>query len=105
MEYGEDEKGGCVYVTACIDGENKILAERKTEIRPRQSLGLKVDKNCAEAWLKKDDAWECVMADIDISHMCTESAGGFTGCTVGMYTHSGEKQSSGYAQFYWFVLK
>ena len=66
---------------------------------------LKVNKNCAEAWLKKGDIWECVLENIDISYMCSESAGGFTGCTVGMYTHSGEKQSSGYTKFYRFVLK
>ena len=105
VEYEEDESYGRVYVTACIGGENKILAERKTEIRLCQNLRLKVNKNCAEAWLKKGDIWECVLEDMDISYMSTESAGGFTGCTVGMYTHSGEKQSSGYTKFYRFVLK
>lgn len=105
VEYEEDESYGRVYVTACIGGENKILAERKTEIRLCQNLRLKVNKNCAEAWLKKGDIWECVLEDMDICYMCTESAGGFTGCTVGMYTHSREKQSSGYTKFYRFVLK
>ena len=104
VEYEEDESYGRVYVTACIGGKNKILAERKTEIRLCQNLRLKVNKNCAEAWLKKGDIWECVLENIDISYMCSESAGGFTGCTVGMYTHSGEKQSSGYTKFYRFVL-
>lgn len=52
VEYEEDESYGRVYVTACIGGENKILAERKTEIRLCQNLRLKVNKNCAEAWLK-----------------------------------------------------
>ena len=104
VEYEEDESYGRVYVTACIGGENKILVERKTEIRLCQNLRLIVNKNCAEAWLKKGDIWECVLENIDISYMCSESAGGFTGCTGGMYTHSGEKQSSGYTKFYRFVL-
>ena len=48
---------------------------------------------------------QCIIREVDISHMCTEAAGGFTGCTVGMYVHSEQKQSTGCAQFCRFTVK
>ncbi len=96
-EYGEN---GCVYVTACIKGKEKILEKRQTEKRSYQSLKICADGNQAEVWIKKENNWECVLKNIDVSYMSTEEAGGFTGCTVGMYVHSEQKCSNGFAQFY-----
>lgn len=104
LGYGEDGDRGCIYVTACINGEDKILAEKAVEKNIYQSLKLKVNKSRAEVWLKKGKIWECILKDISINHMSTEAAGGFTGCTVGMYVYSEQKQSKGFAQFYRFVI-
>lgn len=107
-EYGEVGADGYIYVTVCINGTEKILAEKKTEKRGMQTLRLSVDQSLAQVWLIRPEAEEksqCIIREVDISHMCTEASGGFTGCTVGMYVHSEQKQSTGCAQFCRFTVK
>ena len=107
-EYGEVGADGYIYVTVCINGTEKILAEKKTEKRGMQTLRLSVDQSLAQVWLIRPETEEksqCIIREVDISHMCTEAAGGFTGCTVGMYVHSEQKQSTGCAQFCRFTVK
>ena len=73
-----------------------------------QTLRLSVDQSLAQVWLIRPEAEEksqCIIKEVDISHMCTEASGGFTGCTVGMYVHSEQKQSTGCAQFCRFTVK
>ena len=107
-EYGEVGADGYIYVTVCINGTEKILAEKKTEKRGMQTLRLSVDQSLAQVWLIRPETEEksqCIIREVDISHMCTEAVGGFTGCTVGMYVHSEQKQSTGCAQFCRFTVK
>lgn len=73
-----------------------------------QTLRLSVDQSLAQVWLiwpETEEKSQCIIREVDISHMCTEAAGGFTGCTVGMYVHSEQKQSTGCAQFCRFTVK
>lgn len=48
--------------------------------------------------------WNCVAENVDIRHMSTEIAGGFTGCTAGMYASSNGEKSDGYADYDSFTI-
>ncbi|MGI8257206.1 hypothetical protein [Blautia difficilis] len=101
------DNGSPSYV-AVRQKHHRFQAEKKTEKRGMQTLRLSVDQSLAQVWLIRPETEEksqCIIREVDISHMCTEAAGGFTGCTVGMYVHSEQKQSTGCAQFYRFTVK
>lgn len=46
-----------------------------------------------------------VLENVEVSFLSTEIAGGFVGCTIGMYATSNGKASSNYADFAWFEYK
>ncbi|MDO5337652.1 MAG: glycoside hydrolase family 43 protein [Eubacteriales bacterium] len=48
---------------------------------------------------------QLLAADVDMTGLSTEKAGGFTGCTIGMYASSNGRESGNYADFAWFALE
>ncbi|WP_297424118.1 glycoside hydrolase family 43 protein [Clostridium sp.] len=53
------------------------------------------------------DGTSCKILQKDVStkNLSTEVAGGFVGCTIGMYASSNGKTTDNYADFYWFEYK
>ena len=49
--------------------------------------------------------WKYVMENVDLRPLSTEKAGGFVGCTAGMYASGNGRADSGYADFAWFSYK
>lgn len=41
----------------------------------------------------------------ELYHLSTEKAGGFTGCTVGMFASSNRKTGHGYGEFSFFAVR
>lgn len=67
-EYGEVGADGYIYVTVCINGTEKILAEKKTEKRGMQTLRLRVDQSLAQVWLIRPETEEksqCIIREVD----------------------------------------
>lgn len=62
--------------------------------------GLNVD-----LYYEQNGVKHCMARDVDIRPLSTEIAGGFTGCTVGMYASAEGAKSSGYADFGWFAYE
>ena len=48
-------------------------------------------------------AFSLIAEDISLLPYTTEEAGGFVGCTIGMYASANGQDSSNYADFAWFV--
>jgi xylan 1,4-beta-xylosidase len=74
-------------------------------------------KNNPEAWLLKVEAlgdsyafyfgqdgtdWQLLRAGVDARWLSTQTAGGFVGCTIGLYASAHGKESSSVAVFHWF---
>ena len=54
----------------------------------------------ANIWFRSGhEQWRLLAADIDLKPLSTEIAGGFVGCTVGMYASGNGKDTGGYADF------
>jgi xylan 1,4-beta-xylosidase len=47
----------------------------------------------------------CLADAVDLRPYSTESAGGFTGCTVGMYSSANGTRSGSEAAFAWFAVR
>ena len=84
-----------------INGEESILKEVPVE---EKTLYLKMigDKITNHFYYSTDGMNDIlVQNNVDVSKLCTESAGGFVGNTMGIYASSNHAQSSGFADFAW----
>lgn len=116
MECFPSEDRVAVRLIFCIDGKDTLLAAalgredgRCVQIRLVVD-GLKAAFYYACGDKKEGDdegaagIWQLLMDEVDIRSLSTECAGGFVGCTVGMYAASG-CMSGGYADFSEFTYK
>lgn len=49
--------------------------------------------------------WQVLKEGLDARWLSTQTAGGFVGCTIGMYASAHGKESSSVAVFHWFAYK
>ena len=68
---------------------------------------LKIRLQChdqtAKVWIASENGWECAAEEISLLPYTTEEAGGFVGCTIGMYDSSNGMESKNHADFAWFT--
>lgn len=57
------------------------------------------------AYLLVDNSELIVADDIDTHYLSTEVAGGFVGCTLGIYAYSPHSKDKGYVDFEWIAMK
>lgn len=102
-------------VVSCRKGTDMVLGEAISEEDTDIciSLCMKVNGLQASFYWKEGQSrekgscledWNCVAENADIRHMSTEIAGGFTGCTAGMYASANGEGSDGYADFARFAV-
>lgn len=112
-----------VRVISCSQGNEQILPDDKSDrekgslallrfcggekVSRRIRLRLEVQGLEASCCWKPDeeDSWQQVASGIDLRPLSTESAGGFVGCTIGMYASSNGQESCGYADFHSFSVE
>ena len=56
----------------------------------------------ADLYFEQNGVKHCMAQGVDLRPLSTEIAGGFTGCTVGMYASAEGADSSSFADFGWF---
>ena len=54
-------------------------------------------------WIKTGGEQKLAAENINLFPFTTEEAGGFVGCTAGMYASANGEESSGYADFAWLL--
>lgn len=109
-----------VRLTACLGGKEVVLGELLLEKGRRFQLRVDVDGlkgsffcRTTEKSFDKEDRqdpqiwgdWKYVMENVDLRPLSTEKAGGFVGCTAGMYASGNGQADSSYADFAWFSYK
>lgn len=111
------ERNGKKYfcVTSCQKGADRVSGEMISEGDTGNRIFLCIKVNGLQAsfyWKKAQNRekgsclkdWNCVAENVDIRHMSIEIAGGFTGCTAGMYASSNGEKSDGYADYDSFTI-
>ncbi len=122
----EDECGGIVlfqnhanHLTLEVVNRNgeKLLQVRKT-VKGQENVSvshpvkgevitieLQVKNQKADAYLVENNNHILLESAIDLLPYTTEEAGGFVGCTVGMYTSSNGKPSNNHCDFAWLTME
>lgn len=103
-------------VTACVKGRDVLLAQRTIRLAgagaqeaerqpggrpgPREiCLRIEVHGLSADICWRAQEGWETLASGIGLCYLSTEEAGGFVGCTAGMYASSNGRPGGGYADF------
>lgn len=105
FEKVKNERGtACVRVWRCENGQDeKIMA---AEI-PDGICVLRIVARglTADFYYEQNGVRHCMARNVDLSLLSTEKAGGFTGCTVGMYASAEGAESDTSADFGWFCYE
>lgn len=95
----------CLAVTTCIHGEETEIACMEIVWDNQMvEICMRCDAMEAAIWVRTGEAIRQVAEKVDLLPYTTEEAGGFVGCTVGMYASSNGEESDNYADFGWFEL-
>lgn len=87
---------------ACIHGKDTLLSEIALETEGLVEIEFHADAQRAEVWITEGDSIKVAAKQVDLLPYTTEEAGGFVGCTIGMYTSGNGVDSTNYADFAWF---
>ena len=98
---GEQES---VRVISCVGGKDDVIASCKV---PKGDMILKIVACGQKADFCYQVCGEQVMVacNVDIHFLSTEVAGGFVGCTIGMYASSNGTKSDNYAEYGWMFYE
>ena len=107
MECYEEKGQRRMRLIICTCGEEKTAADRPIENTGAVRLCISIEGLEAAFFWKPEDGmenreWRMLAEKVDLRFLSTEEAGGFTGCTVGMYVSGEGKSSAGYADFAYF---
>jgi len=85
-----------------IHGHSTIISG--TEIGDGMAeIILRAENQRASVWIKTGGEQKLAAENINLFPFTTEEAGGFVGCTAGMYASANGEESSGYADFAWLL--
>lgn len=92
-------------VTSCIHGKEQQMA--RTEIRNYGLLKIRMQccDQSARVWISEEGKYVPVAENMDLLPYTTEEAGGFVGCTVGVYASANGCESSNHADFAWLTCE
>lgn len=88
-------------VTSCIHGEERGIAQTPLKRKGFLTIRLQCCNQCARVWIKEDSGYVSVAENLDLLAYTTEEAGGFVGCTVGVYASANGTESKNHADFAW----
>ena len=91
-------------ITAHIDDQDTLVAEyeQNTPYVDILEIRFRASQQIAKVWIKDTSNFHLVANEIDLLPYTSERAGGFVGCTIGMYTSAYGNESSNHADFAWF---
>lgn len=92
-----------LQVTTHIHGEDIAAAKTALKAEGMIEIKIKAENQKATVFLVEDGCQRKV-ADVSLLPYTTEEAGGFVGCTVGMYATSNGTESDNYADFAWLAV-
>ena len=87
-----------------VKGEEEITSfiEVKEDLAV---IELRAKAQKADAYLVENGDYKLLETGIDLLPYTTEEAGGFVGCTIGMYTSSNGRHSDNHCDFAWMTME
>lgn len=93
------DSGVKLVVSLCKDGKDSCLARMDLPAALPIKLKLRVEGLVASVLYQSNSEWKPVISDIDLRSLSTEHAGGFVGCTLGLYASGNGEDAGGYSDF------
>lgn len=93
------DSGVKLVVSLCKDGKDSCLAQMDLPAALPIKLKLRVEGLVASVLYQSNSEWKPVISDIDLRSLSTEHAGGFVGCTLGLYASGNGEDAGGYSDF------
>ncbi len=87
-----------------IKGQNAFVTECEEIPEGLLNIELRAKSQVASIYIEVNGEYKLVKDNISLLPYTTEEAGGFVGCTIGMYTSSNGKKSESYCDFAWFNM-
>lgn len=88
-------------VTAHIHGKDQTVSEIEIDRESLVKIIMRAGNQEAFVWIKAGGRKVLAVDHVSLLPYTTEEAGGFVGCTVGMYAAANGKNSGNYADFAW----
>lgn len=102
MEIVKAENGRNLRVTSCIHEAEQVIAEKSLVENGLLEIQFKANNQNAEIWVVENGDLQMVAKEVSLFPYTTEEAGGFVGCTIGMYASSNGVSSHHHADYAWF---
>lgn len=101
FEYVLDNGDTYLQLALCENGVYTIVNKVKVEAKRLFFLIKNVGQKLTLYYSMDGSKYILLKENLDTSFLSTEIAGGFVGCTIGMYASSNGKESDNYADFAW----
>lgn len=105
MEIAKKGNGRYFIVTTNIHGIKQMIAERELEPVGLVEINIRANVQEADIWITEGDIRTQVARNVDLLPYTTERAGGFVGCTMGMYASANGNESANYGDFAWLLYE
>jgi alpha-N-arabinofuranosidase len=105
MEIAKKGNGRYFIVTTNIHGIKQMIAERELESVGLVEINIRANVQEADIWITEGDIRTQVARNVDLLPYTTERAGGFVGCTMGMYASANGNESANYGDFAWLLYE
>ena len=102
MEIVKGATGRVFRISSYILSEEKLLREVALATDGLVEIKLRATNQSAEVLVMEKDDLQLVETNINLLPYTTEEAGGFVGCTIGMYASANGTDSKNHADFEWF---
>ena len=93
------DSGVKLVVFLCKDSKDNPLAQIDMQPQAAIRLKLRVEGLVASVLYQSGTEWKTAASGIDLRSLSTEHAGGFVGCTLGLYASGNGEDAGGYSDF------
>lgn len=93
-----------ISVIETIDGQERVLGTASI-CEGLIEILFQAEEQVGRIYIVQNGETRPVAEAVDLRPYSTEYAGGFVGCTMGMYASAYGKESQDYADFAWFIVK
>ncbi len=101
MEIKKKDDNKAFYVVEHIHGKDNVLAVTEIGQEGLAEIVLRAENQTASVWIKTGSEKVLAAGNINLLPYTTEEAGGFVGCTIGMYASANGEDGNNYADFAW----
>ncbi len=107
VEIVQSGSGRGVRIRTVVKGAEEVIAERGLQADAAEPVEILIKGKEQQAcvWIREAGETWLLKEGIDLLPYTTEEAGGFVGCTLGMYTSSNGQAGGNTCDFAWFDLK